>query len=345
MNKKYLASIASLALVVSLVSGCGQNKTDNKSENQNTTIKNEKTSEKTTYPIEIEAFDSTGNTYKQTFKEAPKRVVTNNQSSTELLLELGLKDSLVGTGDLDNKVLDRLEDDYKSIPVISQKGDLAKEVLIGANPDMVIGRAASFTDERYGTIPSLNGMNINTYVQIASKMDTTQSLDNIILDVRNVGKIFNIKEKANKYADQLQDRLDKVKEKSSTIKSDPLKVMYMVKYDNGQFGVYGANASLQTEMLKLINAENVANKGGTLSTENLISLNPDAIVYVHADKNASTDKDAISSLLNNKLIQSVPAISNKKIIEVDYTELMGYGFRTFDALDKIASGLYPNIFN
>lgn len=345
MNKKYLASIASLALVVSLVSGCGQNKTDNKSENQNTTVKNEKTSEETTYPIEIEAFDSTGNTYKQTFKEAPKRVVTNNQSSTELLLELGLKDSLVGTGDLDNKVLDRLEDDYKSIPVISQKGDLAKEVLIGANPDMVIGRAASFTDERYGTIPSLNGININTYVQIASKMDTTQSLDNIILDVRNVGKIFNIQEKANKYADQLQDRLDKVKEKSSTIKSDPLKVMYMVKYDNGQFGVYGANASLQTEMLKLINAENVANKGGTLSTENLISLNPDAIVYVHADKNSSTDKDAISSLLNNKLIQSVPAIANKKIIEVDYTELMGYGFRTFDALDKIASGLYPNIFN
>ncbi|MGX4598978.1 ABC transporter substrate-binding protein [Faecalimicrobium sp. JNUCC 81] len=345
MNKKYLASIASLALVVSLVSGCGKNKTDNKSENQNTTIKNEKTSEETTYPIEIEAFDSTGNTYKQTFKEAPKRVVTNNQSSTELLLELGLKDSLVGTGDLDNKVLDRLEDDYKFIPVISQKGDLAKEVLIGANPDMVIGRAASFTDERYGTIPSLNGMNINTYVQIASKMDTTQSLDNIILDVRNVGKIFNIQEKANKYADQLQDRLDKVKEKSSTIKSDPLKVMYMVKYDNGQFGVYGANASLQTEMLKLINAENVANKGGTLSTENLISLNPDAIVYVHADKNSSTDKDAISSLLNNKLIQSVPAIANKKIIEVDYTELMGYGFRTFDALDKIASGLYPNIFN
>ncbi|WP_342350198.1 hypothetical protein [Clostridium neonatale] len=58
----------------------------------------------------------------------------------------------------------------------------------------------------------------------------------------------------------------------------------MVKYIDGQFGVYGANASLQTEMLKILNAENVAEKGGTLSTENLISLNPDAIVYVHADK-------------------------------------------------------------
>lgn len=97
-------------------------------------------------------------------------------------------------------------------------------------------------------------------------------------------------------------------------------------------------------MLKLINAENVLDKGGTISTENLIYLNPNAIVYVHTDKSASTDKDAVISLLKNKLIQSVPAIVNKKIIEVDYTELMGYGFRTFDALDKIASGLYPNIF-
>lgn len=59
---------------------------------------------KTAYPVTFEAFDSEGNVYPQTFNEAPKKVITNNQTSTELLLTLGLKDSIIGTGDLDTPI-------------------------------------------------------------------------------------------------------------------------------------------------------------------------------------------------------------------------------------------------
>lgn len=344
MKRKKLVLITSIMIIATMLSGCGQSQQDKSGDASNTSIASNAESNKTSYPLTIDAFDKDGNTYPQTFNGIPTKVVTNNQSSTELLLELGLKDYLVGTGDLDNKVLDRLQADYESIPVVSEKGQVAKEAIVGTGADFVIGRAASFTDETYGTIPNLNEMGINTYTQLASKMNTDQSLDNIILDVRNVGKIFDIQDKANSYADGLQERLDAITNKISTVNGEPIKVMLMVKYIDGQFGVYGANASLQKEMLKLLNAENVSEKGGTLSTENLISLNPDAIVYVHADKNASTDKDAVESLLSNDLIQSVNAIANKNIIEVDYTELMGYGFRTFDCLEKIANGLYPDLF-
>lgn len=344
MKRKKLVLITSIMIIATMLSGCGQSQKDNSSDTNNSSISSNSEASETSYPLTIDAFDNDGNTYPQTFNSIPTKVVTNNQSSTELLLELGLKDYLVGTGDLDNKVLDRLQADYESIPVVSEKGQVAKEAIVGTGADFVIGRSASFTDETYGTIPNLNAMGINTYTQLASKMNTTQSLDNIILDVRNVGKIFDIQDKANSYADNLQKRLDTLTSKISNINGEPIKVMLMVKYIDGQFGVYGANASLQTEMLKILNAENVAEKGGTLSTENLISLNPDAIVYVHADKNASTDKNAVESLLSNDLIQSVNAISNKNIIEIDYTELMGYGFRTFDCLEKMANALYPDLF-
>lgn len=345
MKRKKLVLITSMMIIATMLSGCGQSQKDNTVANtNNSSIASNSEANETSYPLTIDAFDNDGNTYPQTFNSIPKKVVTNNQSSTELLLELGLKDYLVGTGDLDNKVLDRLQADYESIPVVSEKGQVAKEAIVGTGADFVIGRSASFTDDTYGTIPNLNEMGINTYTQLASKMNTTQSLDNIILDVRNVGKIFNIQDKANSYADSLQERLDTITSKISNINGEPIKVMLMVKYIDGQFGVYGANASLQTEMLKILNAENVAEKGGTLSTENLISLNPDAIVYVHADKNASIDKNAVESLLSNDLIQTVNAIANKNIIEIDYTELMGYGFRTFDCLEKMANGLYPDLF-
>lgn len=344
MKKKNLFFIISLITTASILASCSQIPTNENTNNTDNSIVSSSQSNETIYPLTIEAFDNDGNTYDQIFNEVPKKVVTNNQSSTELLLELGLKNFLIGTGDLDNKVLDRLQADYESIPVVSEKGQVAKEAIVGTGADLVIGRSASFTDETYGTIPSLNEMGINTYTQLSSKMNTTQSLDNIILDVRNIGKIFNIQDKANSYADSLQERLDTITSKISKIDGEPLRVMLMVKYIDDQFGVYGSNASLQKEMLGLLNAENVSEKGGTLSTENLISLNPDAIVYIHADKNASTDENAVESLLSNNLIQSVNAIANKNIIEVDYTELMGYGFRTFDCLEKIADGLYPDSF-
>lgn len=345
MNKKSLLLLTSLALATTVLVGCG-NKTEtsdsSSSETQTSTSVND-TANKTTYPVSFDAFDSQGNTYTQTFTEAPKKVITNNQSSTELLLTLGLKDSIIGTGDLDTPIPDELKADYESIPAIANKGDVAKEVVVGSGADLVIGRAASFTDERYGTISSLNEVGINTYVQLASKMNTDITLDTIIQDVRNVGVIFDVQDKANELADSLQVTLDYIQSKVPT-DTERKKVMLIVNYSGESFTAYGANASLQKEMLNILNADNVIEKGGAVSLENIISTNPDHIVYVTANKNAAVDVDAVDRILAEPTLQTVEAIKNKNIMTVDYTELMGYGYRTFDCLEKLAQAFYPEIF-
>jgi iron complex transport system substrate-binding protein len=298
---------------------------------------------RTQYPLTIQAKDNQGNTYSEVFKKAPTRVVTNDQSETELLLDLGLSKYIVGTGDLDNAVLPRLEETYQSVPVLSEKGQVAKEKVLATNPDLVIGRAMSFTDTTYGSISSLNKMGVNVYVQAASLMNTTQTLENILEDIRNTGKIFDIQDKANDYADKLQARLDTIDSNMKKVSGNTLKVVLMVKYQNGSAGVFGQNASLQTEMLSMLHAENPVKKGGTISMENLVALNPDVIVYCDADMNSATDETAISSLKSNPAIQSVPAIANKRIVEVTSTELMGYGFRTFDCMETLEKAFYPQL--
>lgn len=347
MNKKtlLLLLLTSLALSAVVFVGCS-----NKTENVDSPSKQEQTStsttastNKTTYPITFDAFDSEGNVYKQTFNEAPKKVITNNQTSTELLLTLGLKDSIIGTGDLDTPMLENLKADYESIPAIANKGDVAKEVVVGSGADLVIGRSASFKDDRYGSIPSLNEVGINTYVQLASKMNAHISLDTIIQDVRNVGTMFDVQDKANKLADSLQNSFDNIKSKVPTT-SERKKVMLIVNYNGESFTAYGANASLQKEMLNVLNSDNVIEKGGSISLENIISSNPDHIVYVTANKNASVDVDALDRLLAEPTLQSVEAIKNKNIVSVEYTELMGYGYRTFNCLEKLAKDFYPEIF-
>ena len=115
----------------------------------------------------------------------------------------------------------------------------------------------------------------------------------------------------------------------------------MVTYVDGTFNTFGANSSFQSEMLKTINAENVLETGtSSLTSENLVALNPDVIIYVKSDRNASTDTLAVESLLNDETIQSVPAIENQKIIEIGYDELMDYGVRIFDTIEKLYNFIY-----
>lgn len=344
MIKKSLGLLLTLSLTTAIFVGCSSNNQETTaSSTEKTSTSSEASTNKTTYPVTFDAFDSEGKVFKQTFKEAPKKIITNNQTSTELLLTLGLKDNIIGTGDLDTPMIESLKADYEAIPAIANKGDVAKEVVVGSGADLVIGRAASFKDDRYGTIQSLNEVGINTYVQLASKMDANISLDTIISDVKNVGVIFDVQDKANKLATSLQGTLDSIKSKVPTT-GNRKKVMLIVNYTGESLTAYGANASLQKEMLNVLNADNVIPKGGTVSLENIISSNPENIVYVTATKNSSVDSSAVDKLLAEPTLQNVDAIKNKNITSVEYTELMGYGYRTFDCLEKLAKAFYPETF-
>ncbi len=302
----------------------------------------ETVSYETQYPLTIDIYGPDGTKYTQTYAAAPTKVITNMPSATDLLLELGLQDKIAGILKPDNAPAEKWAEAYNTLTVIAEKTTVSKEVIIGTEPDLVIGRAMPFTDDTMGTVDFYNDMGIPVYTLMASNFETEQSLDNIILDVRNVGKIFNVQEKANAYADDLQQRLDNIMNQVSRLpEQETLKVLYMVTYADGTFNSFGANSLLQESMLSLLNAENVLEKGGSsLTNENLISLNPDVIVYIASDKNALTDADAVETLLNDSTIQSVTAIANEKIITIDYDDLMDYGTRLFETLEVLYDFMY-----
>lgn len=341
MKRKIILPLIVATTLALALAGCA--KTTNKAEeSESSTTANEQT---INYPLSLEVYDNEGNKYTETFNEAPSHVITNNQSSLELLLKLGLQDSIIGTIALDNEIPEELEEEFSNINIITEsKTEPAKEVIVGMSPDLVVGRAATFIDDRYGTIESLNSMNINVYTQLASLMNGEQSLDNIFEDIKNVGKIFNVEDKANTLATELSESLKSVEDKVSTLEGEPLKVLVMTAYNDGSYNVFGANSTLQNEILEVLGGTNVNEKGGAQSLENLMSLNPDVILYVYNNKNLETDSVAVESLYNNSLIQSVPAIENKKVFEVSYTEFMGYGYRTIECIENLAKEMYPELF-
>lgn len=358
MKKNIYKLTASTLLVAILATGCAKtSNTDSSTGNNSNNVATEQATDETAgteettettdsgetvYPLTIDAYGPDGEKYTQTFTEAPSKVITNNPSSTDLLLELGLGDKIIGILKPDNAPDEKWASAYDKLTVLGDKMTMSKEVIIGAEPDFIFGRTMPFNDESMGKIEDLNDMNINVYTELASNFVIDQSLDNVILDVRNIGKIFNVSEKADTYADSLQSRLDTIKGKVSDIsQTEPVKVLFMVTYVDGTFNTFGANSALQSEMLKTINAENVLETGtSSLTSENLVSLNPDVIVYIKSDRNAETDKTAVESLLADETIQSVPAIANEKIIEIGYDEIMDYGARIFDTLETLYDFIY-----
>ena len=357
MMKKNVKQFVPIACISALMlSGCGkiaevpaETVTENATLETTETIAPEETTVeetddalRTEYPLTLEVYGPDGTVYEQTYDAPPTTVITNIPSATNLLLELGLQDSIYGILKPDNAPEEKWAAAYEELNVLADKQSISKEVVIGSEPDLVFGRAMPFTDEVMGSIDTLNEMGIPVYILKASNFQIEQSLTNIIEDVRNIGMIFDVQEAANAYAAELEIRLNEVTTKVSTLKSDTtLKVIFMTAYQDGVFNSFGANSALQECMLNQLNAANVLEKGeSSLTYENLIALNPDVIVYVSSDRNAQTDAVAVETLLADETIAGVTAIANNKIIEIPYDALMDYGPRIFDTMEELYDFFY-----
>ncbi len=92
-------------------------------------------------------------------------------------------------------------------------------------------------------------------------------------------------------------------------------------------------------------AENLGDKSGSISLENVVSVNPDAIVLIHfGDNKKISDKDISKILTKNKALANVNAIKNNKIIITDLAETWAVGVRTVDAVERYSKELYPELF-
>ncbi len=117
-----LVTVATLTMVA-----CGNTTTTEKATTQSSTETSQKASTETTYPLTVKTYDAKGNEVEQVFDKAPEKVITNNLSTTEILLELGLKDKIVGMLNPDNAVTDKYKDAIATIPQIGDKKTVSQE--------------------------------------------------------------------------------------------------------------------------------------------------------------------------------------------------------------------------
>ncbi|MGL4569449.1 MAG: ABC transporter substrate-binding protein [Clostridium sp.] len=338
--KKLTLVLMALTLMMSLVA-CGGNKNEQAKENSNTTAS--KDNGNSYYPVTITTYNYEGNEIKETFKKAPDRVLTTNQTATELMLDLGLGDKLVGTCYLDNPILDRLKDQYSKVKVLSDKYP-TKEQVLEMKPDLIFGWKSVFAPKVLGDVNEWHNRGVNTLVQRNTvKTVGNYTVDNLYKDISDIGTIFNIQDKTTEYVNNLKNRLKTIEDKTSKLK-DKKKVLILEESKDGQFRVYGKN-DLVSDMVEKAGAVNLEEKSGTMSTEGIVAANPDAIIYIHsADGKESNTKELSKVFTNNKALKNVTAVKNNNIVVTGLAETWAGGVRVVDAIEQYSKELYPTLY-
>lgn len=299
------------------------------------------------YPLTFQNFTKAegGTTWDkkdQVFDKAPERIMVNTRPAAELLLHLGLGDKIVGVGANFGEPDKSVEEEYSKLNILSDEY-VGKEVTLGTNPDLVLGRGGLFdnADWGVGTVDTLNDMNIKTYVLESSVTGGTYA--SIYKDIENIGEIFSVQDKADSFIKELKDRQTAITSNLESIK-DHKTFAYLHTNDPKELFVYPAHdETFFNDAFKMIKLDNIfEGELGDVSVETLIESDPDVLIIPNWD---GSDLEKVrEAIYANPKLSSMKAIKNKQIYIVDYNYLFGYGYNTIDGMELLAKEMYPDLF-
>ncbi len=289
------------------------------------------------YPVTIRSWTYGNQPADMIFKKAPEKVVAFYQSPIETMLALGLGDRLVFACGLDEPVKDSFKEDFEKVNYAQKRP--SKEEIMNMEPDLIIAWSSLFSDKVYGDIGFWNDMGANTYIWQNSGLKKPNTLENELIDIINIGKIFNVEKEAKKIVEimmmEIQHAQEQVKDK------EPVKALIIEVEKEGQYRVYG-EGTIGGEIAMRVGADLVGKDKKKIGKEELISLNPDVIFSVYFGDSISRDQ-ALTSLKDDTAIQTVSALKNNRVIPMSLSEVYASGIRTYDGIRTIIHGIYPDM--
>lgn len=276
-----------------------------------------------------------------TYQRPPQRAVTLNQHVTEIMLALGLEKSMVATAYLDDRILPEYENAYKGIKVLAEEYP-SYEALLSVEPDFVYGGFDSAFDEKEG-----RGRAVLAKVGISSRVNGEEcpagpvTVAQVEEEVRAVGRIFGVSDRAERQVVAMRGVLDGVKAKIGRV--EPVKVFV---YDSGDKTAFTAGgAGIGNEMIKLAGGTNLfgdlGKAWGNVSFEQVAERAPEMIViYDYGDQSVEAKK---KFLLGNPALKDVPAIKNQRFAVLPLSSAV-LGVRVPSGVEAMARQFHPDLF-
>lgn len=283
-----------------------------------------------------------------TFTRAPERAVTNDVNITEIFLDLGLVDKLVGySGVRDTRTVGAMYQPLlEAVPLLSpQYIDL--ETLVGAEPDFFFaGWNYGFSEDKGITPNALEPFGIQSYVLTESCIRIMEreavSLEDTFNDLLNLSKIFGIEAvgqaKVAAYRAELADIEAKLPDTDT-----PLNVFV---YDSGEDTPFtAARFAMPNAMIEKVGGKNIFNDVDSswtrVSWEDVVARNPDFIIIIDYGEISAAGK--IAFLESQPELSHITAIQEGNYVVMTYAEATP-GPRNVAVTRRLAEAFYPEQF-
>ena len=257
-----------------------------------------------------------------TYSEPPSRAIALNQHVAELMLALELQEHMVGTAYIDDEILPQYRAAYDSVPVLAEEYP-SKEVILAQNPDFIYGGFRSaFEVDAAGPQEALNKLGIGTYLtKSICNTGSPDTLEDVYSDIRNIGVIFGIEDRAEALVQSLQGEVDQAVTRIDA-SGEPVRVFM---FDSGDEAPYtAACCSMFTNMIETAGGKNifddVKGRWKTVSWEEVIDRDPELIVLTEADW--STSQEKIDLLSSDPSLADVTAVKEQRFAILKFSSLV-----------------------
>lgn len=348
MKKGIIAKILCIIMLFVMTTACSSNtQTAQTSEKEVTQKETTQKESEGHYPITIITNNYKGEEIEMTFEKAPERAFIKCQDFVELFLELGLEDKVIAASGLDDPIKEEYKEAFEGLNYLTNKEQVSKESIVALQPDFIAGWGSAFSDKRLGDVKYWNDNGTNTYIAFNTRPKRERTIENECIDILNIGKIFDVEDKAQALVDEMHAEIDRVAKE--TKEEEPQSCVVM-EVEGDSYRNYG-EGTIAGDLVTTLGAK-LAFSGEThvksFGNENLIAANPDTIflvIYVtESDDVYLTAEDAVEKIMNDPALQSLKAVKDKKVYSIKLGEVYASGTRTMDGIKTIAKGLYPQLY-
>lgn len=293
--------------------------------------------ETTHYPLKIQSCNR-----EVTFNQAPEHAVSHDINMTQMMLALGLKSRMVGYSGVTGwkAVTPQMAQLLDGLPELASKYP-SVETLLNANVDFF------FAGWDYGmrvggdlTPQTLQPLGINVLELTEScafvMKRPAATLDDTYNDLRNLGKIFNVQDRANTLIAQMQAQVAQVQ------KNLPAEKPRVFLYDSGEDrAMTSGRLGMPQALIEAAGGRNILDDMDVSWTrvnwETVVERNPQVIVIVDYSEISAAQKQQF--LLDNPALQSVDAIQHQRFIVIPYVQATP-GIDNVLAVETLAKGFH-----
>lgn len=329
-----LLAVASLIALALLAAACGSDSSS--SDDAGTTSTSAPAAAATSYPVTITDCDGVETTYDR----APERIVTVDPSMTELLLQLGLADKIVGYTEFfaPEQQWDVTKDQMAGLNQINE--DLtypSEEAIVAEEPDFVTSVYPYAFGDPLPTRDEWAAQGVDTYQALgecSSEPVTDFSL--MYQDIRNLGVIFDVQAEAEAEIARIEAQVADAQQRAADAGIPAVRLATQAG-GTEQPDFYGGSTNAVIELAGSTYIWGDLGLTGTSSWEEFVNRDPQ-VVWVMPDAGQPV-ADLEAQLEDDPRLEGVTAIEDQAYIVVPQADATVESPRLADGLDEVVDAL------